>query len=71
LIERKLVLLGGSFARPVGDADAAYVLRCESVEDAEAVVAEDPLVRAGAARQECVEWRLVGIDPDLVDPELT
>jgi hypothetical protein len=70
LIERKLVFLGGALAPAVGDLEIAYVLRCSGVEEAEAIVADDPLVRSGAFRAECIEWRLVGIDLDVVDPGL-
>jgi uncharacterized protein YciI len=67
LIARNVVLLGGPFAAPVGDADAAYLLRCGSVEEAQAIAAEDPYVRGEVARPECVEWDLVGINPDAID----
>ena len=70
LIERKLVLLGGAVAPPAGDIAAAYVLRCSGLEEAEAIVARDPLVTSGAMSAECVEWRLVEIDAELVDPGL-
>ena len=30
----------------------------------------DPLVRERVMRADCVEWRLVGIDPDAIDAEL-
>jgi uncharacterized protein YciI len=69
LIERNLVLLGGAFAAPVGDANAAYLLRCGSVEEARAIAAEDPYVRGQVASPECVEWELVGINPDAIDPD--
>jgi uncharacterized protein YciI len=68
LIERHAVLLGGSFAPAAGDAGAAYVLRCGGLEEARAAAAEDPLVAHGVVRAECVEWELVGIDPDAIDP---
>ena len=70
LIGRKLVLLGGEFGAPVGAAAAAYVLRCTSVEEAAALAAEDPLVAAGAVSPRLVEWRLVGVDPEVIDPSL-
>lgn len=68
LIERKLVLLGGEFGAPVAGAEAAYLLRCEGLEQAAAIAAEDPLVAAGAVAPRLVEWRLVGIDPDAIEP---
>jgi uncharacterized protein YciI len=67
LIERHAILLGGSFGEDVGEADGAYVLRCAGVEEAQAIAAGDPLVVNGAARARCVEWDLVGIDPEAVD----
>jgi uncharacterized protein YciI len=67
LIERNLVLLGGGFAEAVDDADAAYVLRCGSVEEAREIVATDPFVINDVARPEPVVWELVGINPDAID----
>jgi hypothetical protein len=65
LIDRRLVLLGG----PLG-ADAAYVLRCTDLAEAEAIVAGDPLVSSGAAVPTITEWALVGVDPRVIDPDL-
>jgi uncharacterized protein YciI len=70
LIARHLVLLGGSFAGRVGSATAAYVLRCDSVKAAREIAAADPVAAAGAATLEFVEWNLVGIDPEAIDPSL-
>jgi hypothetical protein len=42
LIRRELVLLGGGLVRRAGDVDAAYVLRCGSVDEAAAIAAEEP-----------------------------
>jgi uncharacterized protein YciI len=67
LIERHAVLLGGSFVPAFRDAGAAYLLRCAGLEEAQAIAAEDPLVAQGVVRAECVEWELVGIDPDAID----
>jgi uncharacterized protein YciI len=66
LVERGLVLLGG----PLEPGGAAYVLRCGSLAEARAVVAEDPLVTSGAVTATVAPWDLVGIDPRLVDPDL-
>jgi hypothetical protein len=33
-------------------------------------VARDPLVSSGSRRAEIVEWQLVGLNPDAVEPEL-
>jgi hypothetical protein len=67
LIERHAVLLGGSFAPTFGDVGGAYVLCCGGLGDAQAIAAEDPLVAHRVVRAECVEWELVGIDPDAID----
>jgi uncharacterized protein YciI len=67
LIERHAILLGGSFAEDVGDADAAYVLRCDGVEQAQSIAARDPLVVNGIARAVCIEWQLVGIDAEAIE----
>ena len=70
LIERHLVLLGGDFAEPVEGVDAAYLLHCPSAREARALAGEDPLVREGVFAAEAVEWQLVGIDPEAIDPDL-
>jgi uncharacterized protein YciI len=67
LIKQNLVLLGGAFSAPAADAFAAYVLRCDGVEDARAIAAQDPFVVHDVVRPECVEWDLVGINPDAID----
>ncbi|WP_344688146.1 hypothetical protein [Blastococcus jejuensis] len=66
LVERQLVLLGGS----LGSDAAAYVLRCDSLAAARAVVAEDPLVSSGAMTATVTAWDLVGVDLRLVEPDL-
>ena len=43
LIKRNVVLLGGAFADAVDDAFAAYLLRCDDVDEARRIAAEDPL----------------------------
>lgn len=70
LIERRLVFLGGDFSTPVETIGAAYLLRCDSIEEAQAIAAEDPYSTHGVCETETVEWHLVGIDPDLIDPNL-
>jgi uncharacterized protein YciI len=67
LIRRNLVLLGGDFGDAVGGAYAAYLLRCGGVSEARAIAADDPLVANDVARAKCVEWKLVGINPDAID----
>jgi len=54
-------------SRTRGDVHAGYLLRCDSVEAAEALAAEDPYFCAGVFRPEAVEWELVGIDPRAID----
>jgi hypothetical protein len=67
LIKRSAVLLGGAFAETFDDAYAAYILRCEGVEEAKRIAAEDPFAINDVTRPECVEWRLVGINPDVIE----
>jgi uncharacterized protein YciI len=68
LIKQNLVLLGGSFAETVDDAAAAYVLHCDGVAEARRIAAKDPFVTHDVVRPECVEWELVGINPEAIDP---
>jgi hypothetical protein len=70
LIKRNTILLGGGFGAPIGDAEAAYVLRC-SVDQADVIASEDPLVASAIMKAECVEWELVGINPDAIDASVT
>jgi uncharacterized protein YciI len=70
LIERRLVFLGGDFSTAVDGMSAAYLLRCNSIEEAQAVAAEDPYSIHGVYETETVEWQLVGIDPELIDSNL-
>src|ERR671922_777420 len=67
LIRQNIVLLGGAFADAVDDAHAAYVLRCSGVREARGIVAEDPFVVHDVVRPECVEWELVGVNPDAIE----
>jgi uncharacterized protein YciI len=68
LISRHAILLGGPFGALLGDVDGAYVLRCGSLDEAREIASEDPLVVHGVSRAECLEWRLVGIDVDAIEP---
>jgi hypothetical protein len=43
LIKSNRILLGGAFAEPVGDAYAAYVLRCHDIIGAREIAAQGPL----------------------------
>ncbi|MGH3084330.1 MAG: YciI family protein [Gaiellaceae bacterium] len=70
LIERRLVFLGGDFSEPVDGITAAYLLRCGSIEEAEAIAADDPYAIHDVCEAEAVEWQLVGIDPQLIDSKL-
>jgi hypothetical protein len=49
-------LLGGAFSNAIGGN--------------EAIGAEDPYVLPGVYDAKTVEWQLVGIDPELIDPDL-
>jgi uncharacterized protein YciI len=70
LIKRRLTFLGGDFSEPVDGIAAAYLLRCGSIEEAEAVAAEDPYAINDVDETETVEWQLVGIEPELIDSNL-
>jgi uncharacterized protein YciI len=70
LVARNLVLLGGDLVPSAGGAEAAYVLSCASLEDARKLVAEDPLVSSSSMRAEIVEWELVGVNPQAIEPSL-
>jgi hypothetical protein len=70
LIRRNLVLLGGGFAAPSYDARAAYLLRCDGVEEARRITSEDPFVAHDVMRPEFLEWELVGINPDAIEHEM-
>jgi len=68
LISRHAILLGGPLGALLGDVDGAYVLRCGSLDEAREIASEDPLVVHGVSRAECLEWQLVGIDVDAIEP---
>jgi uncharacterized protein YciI len=70
LIRRNLILLGGALADPVDDVYAAYLLRCDGVDEARAIAAEDPFVVDDVLRAHCVEWPLVGINPDAIEDSM-
>jgi uncharacterized protein YciI len=71
LIEHNHVLLGGDFVPPVSDLHAAYVLRCASVTAALEIAARDPLFASRVYEPHAVEWDLVGINLEAIEPELT
>ena len=62
LVAEHLVLLGGELVDSEQGIRAAYVLRCDDLAAAEAIVATDPLVTSGEMRAQLAEWQLVGID---------
>ena len=67
-LDRANTIITGGSLRPASDQlDGAYVLRCESIEEARKIADSDPLVRAGAARCEVLEWVLVAFNPDAID----
>jgi uncharacterized protein YciI len=70
LVSRNVVLLGGDLEPRVAGADGAYVLHCSTLADARRIAGEDPLVTSGSSRAEVVEWQLVGINPDAIEPAL-
>jgi uncharacterized protein YciI len=61
------IVLGGSWKPAAGGFDAAYLLSCDSLDEARAVAASDPFVRSNAVRCEVVEWELVGVNPEAID----
>jgi hypothetical protein len=63
------VVLGGEWKPPKDRFYGAYVVSCESLQEAREIADSDPLVRANAIRCEVVEWELVGVNPDAVDRE--
>lgn len=58
------VLLGGGWQPAAAGFEGAYVVRCESLGEARAIAASDPLVRAESIRCQVVEWELVGMGPE-------
>jgi prepilin-type processing-associated H-X9-DG protein len=69
LIRSNVAFFGGHVE--FGDVEAAYVIRCADLAAAKAVVGEDPWVRAGVARPECLPWDVVAINPAAIEPGLT
>lgn len=61
------VVLGGAFKPPVAGIESAYLVSCETLDDARAIAASDPLVPADVIRVEVIEWELVGVNPDSID----
>jgi uncharacterized protein YciI len=61
------VVLGGAWKPAAGGFEAAYLVSCESLEEARAIALSDPLARAETIRCDVVEWQLVGLNPDAVD----
>lgn len=71
LAAQHLVLLGGDLVDAEQGVRGAYVLRCDDLAAAEAIVATDPLVSSRVMRARLTEWQLVGIDLGAVDEHLT
>lgn len=69
LIRRNEILLGGNLL-PREGLSAAYLLACDSRERAEEVVRLDPYVQEGVFRPKILEWNLVAINPEAVEPSL-
>lgn len=71
LIKSNVVLLGGPL--PTSSEPgiwAAYVLVCASHDDAQAIVARDPLVTAGLAVATVTPWDVVAINTAAIAHEL-
>jgi uncharacterized protein YciI len=61
------VVLGGAWKPPVDGFEGAYLLSCESLQEARDIADSDPLVSANAFGCNVVEWELVGVNPKAVD----
>jgi uncharacterized protein YciI len=71
LIKRNVILLGGPLpTSPEPGIWAAYVLACSSHDDAQAIVATDPLVTQGLAIPTISTWHLVAINTGAIAAEL-
>lgn len=70
LIRRNKILLGGGLEDSASPRRAAYLLNVTSLEEGRSLAFEDPFVRESAYAASVVEWRLVGINPDAIDPAL-
>jgi uncharacterized protein YciI len=69
LIARNRVLLGGRFPQPFqADVWAAYVLRCDTQNDAQAIARADPL--AATRTVSVLPWDLVAINTGAIDEDL-
>jgi uncharacterized protein YciI len=68
LIRRNLILLGGAIEDSTAFVHAAYILRCDDLEQARALASEDPLVTHECARVDVFRWHLVAINPDAIAP---
>lgn len=69
LIRANRILLGGNLS-PRDELPGGYLLACASREEAEELVRTDPYVQGGVFDPRVLEWRLVAINPDAIDPEL-
>ena len=67
LIKRNAVVLGGDFSDLVEGANAAYLLSCGNVDEAESIAAADPFAVNEVVQPKCVEWQLVAVNPEAVD----
>ncbi len=71
LIARNAVLLGGQFLDPPQPGvRAAYVLRCDSLEEARVIAASDPAVRSQSAKATVSPWELVAVNTAAIETDL-
>jgi uncharacterized protein YciI len=71
LIARNVALVGGRFPEPPQPGVfAAYVLLCDTREDAQAIAATDPFLTTGQATATVVPWEIVAINPAAMKDEL-
>jgi hypothetical protein len=67
LDEANKVVLGGAWKPAVDGFEGAYLLSCESLQEARDIAQSDPLSSANASGCKLVEWELVGVNPNAVD----
>ena len=68
LIRRNTILLGGDFGDVFEGFHVAYLLRCESVDEARAIAADDPFFGRGVFEPVLSEWELVGVNVEAIPP---
>jgi uncharacterized protein YciI len=70
MIEQNKVLLGGSLGTGLKEMEGAYLLNVRTYAQAEAWVLKDPYVEHNIYTTHIIQWDLVGIDKNAIDPLL-